>query len=95
MDKIQKVLVKAGRKDLAQKYYEKVATGVEDVTTFKEFHNVLAKLINAVNSFEQNESIDENQIKAWANTFRNQWVQIGNAAHYLEKSAKKKLETIF
>lgn len=25
MDEIQKVLVKAGRKDLAQKYYEKVA----------------------------------------------------------------------
>ena len=27
MDEIQKVLVKAGRKDLAQKYYEKVAKG--------------------------------------------------------------------
>ena len=27
MDEIQKILVKAGRKDLAQKYYEKVAGG--------------------------------------------------------------------
>ena len=27
MDKIQKVLIKVGRKDLAQKYYEKVAGG--------------------------------------------------------------------
>ena len=30
MDNIQKVLVKAGRKDLAQKYYLKVATIEED-----------------------------------------------------------------
>jgi len=35
MDKIQKVLIKAGRKDLAQKYYNKIAgkiKGIQDGT---------------------------------------------------------------
>lgn len=31
MDDIQKVLIKAGRKDLAQKYYEKVAVSKQDM----------------------------------------------------------------
>lgn len=38
MDEIQKVLVKAGRKDLAQKYYEKVAS--------KSVLSELAKIFN-------------------------------------------------
>ena len=43
MDEIQKVLVKAGRKDLAQKYYEKTSTVSQAI-----YDNMINDMLNAV-----------------------------------------------
>jgi len=49
MDKIQKTLIKAGRKDLAQKYYKKVRASSPD-KEFKRQSGEIDKSIKTINS---------------------------------------------
>lgn len=51
MDEIQKVLVKAGRKDLAQNYYNKVAgSSTKEFKNEKEFKTTIKSFLNSVKS---------------------------------------------
>lgn len=56
MDKIQKVLIKAGRKDLAQDYYLKIAGKVDDEKIAKKLHISLDQL-NSLRKYKRDQSM--------------------------------------
>ena len=54
MDEIQKILIKAGRKDLAQKYFHKICGGrevdIKDISNFKKLPKNVKKLIESADT---------------------------------------------
>lgn len=80
MDKIQKVLVKAGRKDLAQEYYKKVAANNSIKETFTNINvlishikqldvdkGIRATLLKIVDKIDSNVSDSFKDIKSQCN----------------------------
>ena len=78
MDKIQKVLIKAGRKDLAQEYFEKVAgKSLEELmVAAKKIKDEYTKLKSEASKHPNNESLQgrliakEEQLRRVANAIR-------------------------
>ena len=67
MDKIQKVLVKAGRKDLAQKYYKKVAAEkwIQDVVEAPKFQEGALRKYFGLNKDEKiTKTMINNELKS-------------------------------
>jgi ribosomal protein S17E len=64
MDSIQKELIKAGRKDLAQEYYKKVASELTTAKNkFDHSKTMLDKMLKDVsNRIEKSEAIDDIKI---------------------------------
>jgi len=73
MDEIQKILIKAGRKDLAQEYYKKTADIGDDwdkyqkvmyglMESWKKYHQVLEKL-------DIDKKTKNDIINAWKNLY--------------------------
>ena len=63
MDEIQKELIKAGNKDLAQEYFEKSAMGVN----LKYAKDLIDKLIDAVKKDEEQRHTGKNPTTSWNN----------------------------
>jgi len=95
MDAIQKTLVKAGRKDLAIKYYHKVTSAVKEFKDKKDFLKASSSFISKVKSkavyLSQNKSYfeEENGIQIWNVSFD---VFMDASDPYLNASVYKKGE---
>ena len=102
MDEIQKALVKAGRKDLAQKYYEKTAAmdsaktakllesvALDPITSLEQDIRMLKKKVESIVSYWKNEFKEAKDDKALERDYK-------QAKHEVVLMYKKrKLDKIF